>query len=82
MRVNPSIVRYRLMPGVGGGGGSLLLETVPDARESPSQKHPKQGLKKEDCFQRSTSASIPTDPRIKPVWHLFYKMGMKTSQKQ
>ena len=29
-----------------------------------------------DCFQSSTSASIPTDPRNKPVCHLFYKMGV------
>ena len=28
-----------------------------------------------------TSASIPTDPRNKPVCHLFYTMGVKTSQK-
>ena len=31
-------------PRGGGGGGSLLLEVVPDARESPSKKHPKQGF--------------------------------------
>ena len=28
----------------GGGGGSLPLEVVPDARESPSEKHPKRGF--------------------------------------
>ena len=28
----------------GGGGGSLPLEVVPDARESPSKKHTKQGF--------------------------------------
>ena len=27
-----------------GGGGSLPLEVVPDARESPSKKHPKRGF--------------------------------------
>ena len=34
-----------------------------------------------DCFQSSMSASIPTDPRNKPVCHLFYKMGVKKSKK-
>ena len=28
----------------GGGGGSLPLDVVPDARESPSKKHPKRGF--------------------------------------
>ena len=28
-------------PPPGGGGGSLSLEVLPDARESPSEKHPK-----------------------------------------
>ena len=28
----------------GGGGGTLPLEVVPDARESPSKKHPKRGF--------------------------------------
>ena len=32
-------------------------------------------------FPKLTSASIPTDPRNKPVCHLFYTMGVKTSQK-
>ena len=31
-------------PPPGGGGGSLPLEVVPDARESPSKKHPKRGF--------------------------------------
>ena len=34
----------RIYPGEGGGGGSLPLEVVPDARESPSKKHPKRGF--------------------------------------
>ena len=41
--------------GGGGGGGSLPLEVVPDARESPSKKHPKRGFN-----------GIPKDTLTKP----------------
>ena len=34
------ITNVRSGPGGGGGGESLPLEVVPDARESPSGKHP------------------------------------------
>ena len=37
-------VLYNDNTGEGGGGGSLPLEAVPDARESPSEKHPKRGF--------------------------------------
>ena len=35
---------FQIHSSPGGGGGSLPLEFVPDARESPSEKHPKRGF--------------------------------------
>ena len=37
-------IEARLCISWGGGGWSLPLEVVPDARESPSKKHPKRGF--------------------------------------
>ena len=33
-------------------------------------------------FPKLTSASNPTDPRNKPVRHLFYRMGTKNLKKR